>query len=157
MPGARHRVAAQVEAVISVQVADPDRVDLVEADVTLQGAERPAAEVDQQPEALGLHQVAGGRAVRPREAARASDDGKPHDPPGYAHRGAAISSPEREDPGHEGEARWRTRGPIRRGRYPVPWPSRPPEYGAAGSPAWAWPAWACGWPPTRRCRSSCPP
>ena len=54
------------------------RVDVVEAGLTLQRGQRPAAEIDQQPEALGLDQVAGRGTVRAGEAPRAPDDGEPH-------------------------------------------------------------------------------
>ena len=59
-------VGDQVEAVVAVQVTEQDRVDPEQADAGLQRAEGAVADVDQQPEAVGLEQVgrAGARAVR---------------------------------------------------------------------------------------------
>src|ERR1022692_323036 len=78
------RIGAQVQAVIGVQVAQADRVDVVEPRITLQRPERPVAQIQQQPEPARLHQIAGGRAVRAGKAARAADDGEQHDAPDYA-------------------------------------------------------------------------
>jgi hypothetical protein len=64
--------------VVSVQVADAYRINLVKAGITLQRAEGAAAKINQQPEAVGLNQVAGSGAVRPGEAARAADYRQSH-------------------------------------------------------------------------------
>jgi hypothetical protein len=45
-------VGDQVDAVIGVQVGDVDGVDVEQADVALQLAERAGAEVDEEPEAV---------------------------------------------------------------------------------------------------------
>jgi len=76
-----HPVGGHVQAMIAVQVAKADRVDIEQADMPLQGAECPVAEVNKQPEPFGLDQVAGSRAVGPGEAASASDHGQPHGHP----------------------------------------------------------------------------
>src|SRR5215831_1187378 len=49
---------------VGVQMAQADRVDVVQARVPLQHAERPVAQVEHEPEPVRLQQVAGGRAVR---------------------------------------------------------------------------------------------
>jgi hypothetical protein len=39
--------AAEVGAVVGVQMAEEDRIEVVQVDVSLEGAERPRAEVEQ--------------------------------------------------------------------------------------------------------------
>jgi len=71
-------VGAQVEAVVGVQMGQADRVDVGEVRVALQCPKGAVAEVEHQPEPLGLEQVAGGGAVGPGEAPRTADDREFH-------------------------------------------------------------------------------
>ena len=91
-------VPAHVQAVVGVQVAQGDRVDVVQAGVPLQHAQRAVAQIEHEPEALRLQQVAGGRAFRAGEAARAPDDGQPH---AQQDRGAGGRG---QPPGESGQA-----------------------------------------------------
>ncbi len=66
----------QVRAVVGVQVRDPDRIELVQPDVPLQGPERPAAGVHPDPGAAARHQVAGAGVVDARVGRGAAQDGE---------------------------------------------------------------------------------
>src|SRR5262249_8264843 len=75
---AEHLVRAHVQAVVGMQVADQHRIDVLARGIPLQGAERAVAEIDKQLESVSGDEVAGGRAGRTRETARASHDGQVH-------------------------------------------------------------------------------
>jgi hypothetical protein len=63
-------VGDEVDAVVGVQVADVDRVDVQQVDRALQRAERSRAQVDDQAEPVVLDEVARAGRVRPRVGAR---------------------------------------------------------------------------------------
>ena len=61
---AHDEVRAHVDAVVGVEVAEEDGIEVVETDMALQLAEGAVAHVEEQPEAVGLYEVA--RACRTR-------------------------------------------------------------------------------------------
>ena len=79
---AHHVVAAEVEAVVGVEVADEDGVDLERVGVAVQLAERAVAEVEQHPPGatlvLLLEEVAARRGLRAVVGAGTADDREPH-------------------------------------------------------------------------------
>ena len=97
-------VAAQVEAVVGVQVAEEDGVDGQRVDYALQRPEGTRAEVEQHPPGapvgLGLEQVAARRRVGPGVGAGAADHREPHrspSPPANCDA-TAISGPRKRRP-----------------------------------------------------------
>ena len=76
--GAEYLIGTHVKAMVRVQVAEADRVYLVKRAVALERAKRAVAEVEQQPESLGLDQVTRRRTIGAWEAARASHDRQIH-------------------------------------------------------------------------------
>ncbi len=83
---AHHVVAAQVEAVVRVQVTEEDGVDGERVGVPVELSERAVAEVDEDAPgpgparavgSLGLEEVAAGAGVGSGVGARAADDGEP--------------------------------------------------------------------------------
>ena len=78
IPYAARRHRGDVEAVVRVQVGQHDRVDLGRVQKPLQRPERPAAEIEQQSEAVLLDQVRRGGDVRAGHAAGAADDREFH-------------------------------------------------------------------------------
>src|SRR5690606_37864426 len=73
-----HHVGAGVVDVVPVQVGEEDRVDRHQADVALQRGERAGAEVQQQPETVGLHQVGRTGGLRAGKATGTTEHGEPH-------------------------------------------------------------------------------
>ncbi|GBP99797.1 hypothetical protein SSP531S_11940 [Streptomyces spongiicola] len=61
-----------------MQMTQKDGVEVVETDVSLQLAEGAVAHVEQQPEAVGLYEIARAGRFRRRERPRAADDGELH-------------------------------------------------------------------------------
>jgi hypothetical protein len=55
MHGLHYRVAAHIKAVIRVQMAQADRIDLVEAGEPLQASKRSVPEIEHEPEAVGIN------------------------------------------------------------------------------------------------------
>ena len=94
--------ARQVEAVVGMQVAEQHRVDGQRVGVALQIAERPAAQVEDDPPGaalvLGLQQIAAGRGVRSGKRAGAADDGQPHVSPPTNCDADTISGPRKRRP-----------------------------------------------------------
>ena len=68
----RDDVRGEVDAVVGVQVRDDDRVDVGGFDVALQRAERTVTQVEDEPVAVLLDQVARRRRVRARACCRSS-------------------------------------------------------------------------------------
>src|SRR5271165_3811101 len=75
----RHRQAAHVQAVVGMQMAQADRIDLGELTVELQRAEGPAAKIKDEAEVASVNQVTGRRAGRAGKTARPADDRYLHD------------------------------------------------------------------------------
>ena len=100
---AQHVVAAHVDVVVGVQVADQYAVDAQRVDVVVQRAERAVAELEQHPPGaavgvVGLEQVAGGRRVGAGIGTRAADHGDPHVRPPANWVAATISGPRNRRP-----------------------------------------------------------
>ena len=75
-PGPQQRT--QVGAVIRVPVADEDSVDLLSSCPLQEPRHRRIAQVDQQPEAIVLHQEATARLARLRPRAAPAKNREPH-------------------------------------------------------------------------------
>ena len=67
-----------VEDVVAVQVGQEDRVRGVQPRVALEAGQRPGAEVDQEPEAVGLDEVGRAGRLGAGEAAGAAENGQSH-------------------------------------------------------------------------------
>ena len=65
----RHRQPGHVDAVVGVQMAEADRVDLADPGIALKRAESTVAEVQNEAEITGVDQVARRRAVGAGETA----------------------------------------------------------------------------------------
>src|SRR5215467_2312574 len=76
--GPGDRVRVQVDAVVDVQVAEADGVDVEEPGVLLQRAESAVAEVDDEAEPVRLEEVTRCGAVRPGKAPGTTHHGKTH-------------------------------------------------------------------------------
>ena len=88
---------------VGVEVAEEHGVDGRGVGVPLQRAERPAAEVQQDPPGapvgvVGLDEVAAGRGVGAGEGPRAADDGEPHESPPANWAAIASSGPRKRRP-----------------------------------------------------------
>ena len=67
-------VPDHVDAVVGMQMAEADRIDIGEPGVLLEGPDGAVTEIEHHPEIAGINQVTGCRALRAREAARPADD-----------------------------------------------------------------------------------
>jgi hypothetical protein len=74
----RNRVGAHVQAVIGMQVAQADGVNLGELAVELQRAEGTVPKIKDEPEVTGINQVTGRRTTGAGKAARPAHDGYLH-------------------------------------------------------------------------------
>ena len=68
----------RVEHVVAVQVREHDRVDAVHVRITLERGQRTRAEIDQQPEALGLDKIGGTRRLGAGKTAGTAENGQSH-------------------------------------------------------------------------------
>src|SRR5699024_10297746 len=74
----RHPVGTQIETEVGVQVTEVDGIDRIDVDMSLQNAQPPVAQLEQESEAVCLHEVAGCGAVRPGKAPGGSDNRESH-------------------------------------------------------------------------------
>ena len=67
-------VPDHVDAVVSMQMAEADGVDVGQPGVLLERADGPVPEIEDHPEVAGINQVTGRWALRAWEASRPADD-----------------------------------------------------------------------------------